>query len=91
MSDTRTISRKNQRKRIGKRATARINSDDVGSLHRRTLELVNTCGLNVPELFRQTGIPFYWIRKFMQGDVTNPPVDRVQKLYELLSGKTLKV
>lgn len=41
------------------------------------------------EVYRDTGIPFYWLRKFKRGVFKNPSVNRVQFLYEHLSGRKL--
>ena len=35
------------------------------------------------------GLPFYWVRNFRRGTTPDPGVNRVQKLYEKLSGKKL--
>lgn len=39
----------------------------------------------------ETGISFFWLRKFAYGEIDNPSVNTVQKLYEYLSGKCLRV
>ena len=60
-----------------------------GSLMAQTLALAK--GHDPVELDRATGISFYWIRKFCDGTIKNPSVNRVQKLYEYLSNKTLPI
>lgn len=34
-------------------------------------------------------VSFYWLRKFSAGHIKNPSVNKVQVLYEHLSGKAL--
>ena len=41
------------------------------------------------EIHKGTGIPFHWIQQFSFGKFKNPSVNRVQSLYEFLSGKSL--
>ena len=36
-------------------------------------------------------IPFHWLRKFATNDIPNPGVNRVQYLFERLTGEELKV
>jgi hypothetical protein len=40
-------------------------------------------------VFQETGINFYWLKKFKAGEVSEPSVNTVQKLYEYLTGKSL--
>lgn len=71
---------------------SREDVDNVnGSLVERTIELLNKTELTLPEVYRETGVPFYWLRKFKQRDVIFPSANRVQVLYEFLSGKKLVV
>lgn len=60
-----------------------------GSLMRVTQQLVEK--ENLLALYTDTGISFYWLRKFASGQFANPSVNRVQFLYEKLSGKKLSV
>lgn len=62
-----------------------------GSLYARTLELLQASDKSLPLIYKETDIPFYWLRKFSSGTVPNPSVNRVQRLYEYLSGKKLEV
>ena len=62
-----------------------------GSLHTKTLDLLKENKLTLPELYRETHIPFYWLKKFSSGEIKDPSVNRVQALYEYLSGRKLKV
>lgn len=55
----------------------------------KTLELLK--GKDLLKVYEETRISFYWLRKFSAGDFRNPSVNRVQYLYEHLSGKRLPV
>jgi len=43
------------------------------------------------QLYEETGISPYWIERFANGAFKNPSVNRVQRLYEALTGKPLGV
>jgi len=43
------------------------------------------------QIYDATGVPPGWIQKLMSGVFPNPGVNRIQKLYEYLSGKKLTV
>lgn len=68
---------------------AEVKFDAPGTLMHETLRLVKTSGKSLPQLYRDTGIPFYWLKKFSSGEFQNPSVNRVQFLYETLSGRKL--
>lgn len=38
----------------------------------------------------ETGLTVPWLKKFAIGEIENPSVNRIQKLYEFLTGKSLK-
>lgn len=63
--------------------------DEPGTLMQETLALIEKSGKSLPQLYRETGVPFYWLKKFVSGEFTNPSVNRVQFLYEHLSGKRI--
>lgn len=44
---------------------------------------------NLSELCADTRVPYTWLQKFRNGDYRNPSVNRVQYLFEFLSGKKL--
>lgn len=62
-----------------------------GTLHQRTIDLIKESDLTFIQIYEATGISFYWIRKFANGMVPNPSVNRVQELYEFLKGEELKL
>lgn len=68
-----------------------LKCDQQGSLMQKTHALIKDCDLTLPELFKETGIPFYWLRQFKAGYFPNPSVNRVQYLYEYLMKGKLKV
>lgn len=65
--------------------------DDCGTLLTATLRLVHSDGRNLPDMAVDTKVPFYWLRKFSSGNVKSPSVNRIQHLYEELSGKKLVI
>lgn len=66
-------------------------SQSPGTLYARTLELLKNSDKPLPLIYKETDLPFYWLRKLSQGEIKDPSVNRVQKLYEYLSGSTLEV
>lgn len=61
--------------------------DQPGTLMDKTIELLKK--KNLVEVSAETEISFYWLRKFVIGTYRNPSVNRVQFLYEYLSGNRL--
>lgn len=61
--------------------------DRLGSLMTETLRLINKEPRGLLAVTQRTGVPFYWLRKFAAGKIPNPSVNRVQYLFEKLSGK----
>lgn len=57
--------------------------DQPGSLMTRTIELLKQKDLL--QIYSETKISFYWLRKFVGGEFKNPSVNRVQYLYEHLT------
>jgi len=62
-----------------------------GSLHSRTLDLLKQSGVPLPEIYKETHLPYYWLKKFSSGEIKDPSVNRVQRLYEYLAGRKLEV
>ncbi len=65
--------------------------DAQGSLMKATLDLVRKDPRTALEIYRDTGVPFNWLAKFIHGDINKPSVNRVQYLYEKLSGKKISL
>lgn len=68
-----------------------MKNEPVGSLLQRTLELLKTTDETIPQIYVDTQLPFYWLQSLREGRIKNPSVNRVQRLYEHLSGKKLEV
>ena len=62
-----------------------------GSLHRKTLDLLKQSGIPLLEIYKETNLPYYWLKKFRSGEIKEPSVNRVQRLYEFLAGRELEV
>jgi hypothetical protein len=63
--------------------------DDTVSLMERTLTLLDSANLSLPEIYAKTGISFYWLRRFKSRKIADPSVNRVQALYEFLAAAPL--
>ena len=63
--------------------------DRAGSLVTVTLRLVNEEKRGLLAVSQKTGVPFWWLRKFAAGKIPNPSVNRIQHLYEKLTGKKI--
>lgn len=61
----------------------------VGSLLEQTLMLMKHRKMTLPELAIASNLPFYWLRKFASNEIKDPSVNKVQTLYEYLSGKKI--
>lgn len=68
-----------------------MKNEPVGSLLQRTLELLKTTDETIPQIYVDTELPFYWLQSLREGRIKNPSVNRIQRLYEHLSGKKLEV
>lgn len=60
-------------------------------LHIRTLELLKQDDRSTMDIAQGAEVPYHWLAVFRRGDITNPSVDRVIRLYEYLSNNTLEV
>jgi hypothetical protein len=67
----------------------KLDCDKQQSLLKKTLELVENDDRSLLQLYSDTGLPFYWLRQLVAGAVKNPSVNRIQYLYEKLSGNEL--
>jgi len=61
--------------------------DQPRSLMVKTIRLLE--GRDLLQVYEETRLPYYWLRKFAAGAYKNPSVNRVQFLFEHLTGKTL--
>lgn len=65
--------------------------EESSSLLLKTQRLLFDTKLTYAEIFLATNIPIHWLTNFARGKTPDPGVNRVQKLYEHLTGKQLKV
>lgn len=63
--------------------------DQPGSLLQRTVSLLQLSQKSAFELYRETGLHPHWITGVQSGKFKNPSVNRVQFLFEHLSGTKL--
>ena len=61
--------------------------DQPGTLMLRTISLLREKDLL--EVYSDTKVSFYWLRKFVACEFKNPSVNRVQFLFEYLSKQPL--
>lgn len=62
-----------------------------GTLFQETLDLLREDPRTMSEIAEQTGFNYDWLLKFYYSRIPDPSVNRVQELYEKLSGKKIKV
>ena len=67
------------------------NCDEPGSLLEKTRDLLKQDPRGLLDIYNETGIPFYWLKKFASGGFGNPSVNRVQFLYEFLTQDELQL
>lgn len=63
----------------------------MDSLFDRTCALLSATDKPLPEVARDTGLPVSWLKKLKYGKIDDPSVNRIQRLYEFLSGSQIKV
>jgi hypothetical protein len=63
----------------------------MSTLYEQTLELLIASELTLLDISMQADLPYDWLVSIRYDRVKNPSVNRVQKLYEFLSGKPLTV
>ena len=63
--------------------------DEPNTLMVETIKLIRADRRTLLELYVVTGVPFYWLKRFVAKEMKNPSVNRVQFLYEFLTSKKL--
>jgi hypothetical protein len=63
--------------------------DNPQTLMAETIALLRKDPRSLLDIHKESGVPFYWLKKFSAGEIPNPAVNRTQYLYEYLSGKKL--
>lgn len=64
------------------------------TLMEHTRKLLRESPQSIPEVYhgmsmQGSEVSYYWLRKFSAGNVSDPSVNKVQELYEYLTGKPL--
>lgn len=54
-----------------------------------TCQLLNGESISLPKVAQDTGLPYDWLLKLKNGHIPNPSVNKVQTVYEYLSGSKL--
>jgi hypothetical protein len=70
---------------------ANNNFDKPGKLMSKTRELLRNDSRSIAKISIDTGITFFWLQRVSADMMKNPSVNRVEYLYEQLSGQTLKL
>ena len=66
--------------------------EDSSTLLERTRHLLQARdGLTLMDIQQETGISYHWLTKFAAKKIDGPSVVTVQRLYEFLAKKPLKV
>lgn len=65
--------------------------DAPGSLYEATLKLVNKDPKGLLSVQVRTGVPLYWLRKFAADKIPKPNVNRMQLIFEKLSGRKIRL
>lgn len=63
----------------------------MSTLLEKTLDLLNDNVTPIRELSEASGLPYDWLIGIKYNRIKKPSVDRIQKLYEYLTGSTLAV
>jgi len=61
------------------------------SLLMRTRNLLQEASLSYLDIYKATGLPPSWLSGIATAKVRDPSVNKVQRLYEFLSGTALKI
>lgn len=71
--------------------STKTDCDAPGSLYQATLKLVNNDPKGLLSVQARTGVPLYWLRKFAAEKIPKPNVNRMQLIFEKLSGKKIRL
>ena len=66
-----------------------INSEE--SLYKVTRQLLQCSEEGVWEISTKTGLGYFWLRQLKAGNIVDPGVNKIQKLYEYLTKKKLEL
>lgn len=60
----------------------------MASLYEETIKLLNN-GADISQVALKTNLQYDWVNKLKRGDIKDPSVNKVQAVYEYLTGKPL--
>lgn len=63
--------------------------DQPGKFHETVRQLVNNDGRQLVILAGDMKVPAIWLQKFADGRIANPSVNRLEYVYEQLTGNPL--
>jgi len=63
----------------------------MDTLHEKTITLLDQCDTSIQEISEKSGLPYDWLVSVKYRRIQAPSVDRIQRLYEYLTGKKLPV
>jgi len=63
----------------------------MNTLYRKTMEHLEASSLSLREIADRADLPYDWLTAIKYDRIKNPSVNRIQKLYEFLTGNTLPV
>ena len=63
----------------------------MNTLYERTMQLLEASELSLREIAEKSGVPYDWLTAIKYDRIKNPSVNRIQALYEFLSGNSLPV
>lgn len=66
-----------------------MRDEKAGTLLAATLSLLRSDKRSLIEIHKATELPYHWLRQMREGRTPDPGVNRVQALYEYLTGSTL--
>ena len=69
----------------------KLECDETGALMAKVQAMLKEDERTLLKVFEDTQIPYYWLRTFAAGGYKNPSVNRIEKLYEYLAGKNLRI
>lgn len=58
------------------------------SLYEETIKLLNN-GADISQVASKTNLQYDWVNKLKRGDIKDPSVNKVQAVYEYLTGRPL--
>lgn len=61
------------------------------TLLEKTLQLLNKEDVDLFDAKAVTGLGYHWLVSLKRGSIKDPGVDKIQTLYEYLSGKKIKL